>query len=175
MQAPAAPVQAAAPAPVPAPAAPAQQYELARALYDFKGKDRGDLSFRRNETITVLEHINNDWWRGSIDKRHGIFPSNYVEIIRSPVYGSGHTGSPMPPMPVQQPQPTGPVMQPMPMAPMPYAQPMAVQPMPAQPVIVQQEAPQKHSKLGDLGSNIGNAFVFGAAATAGADIINSIF
>ncbi|KAI3406831.2 hypothetical protein KGF56_000436 [Candida oxycetoniae] len=47
------------------------------ALYNFEGQETGDLSFKKNDRITLLEK-DGDWWKGKINGRFGTFPSNYV-------------------------------------------------------------------------------------------------
>ncbi|KAJ3384511.1 hypothetical protein HDU84_002904 [Entophlyctis sp. JEL0112] len=51
------------------------------ALYDFDAQAPGDLSFRRNDRIEVLQRSEypNDWWTGRLNGVTGIFPGNYVE------------------------------------------------------------------------------------------------
>ena len=56
--------------------------DQAVALFTFEGEQDGDLSFKKNDVITILKRTENktDWWTGrSEDGREGIFPSNYVE------------------------------------------------------------------------------------------------
>ncbi|KAJ3362651.1 hypothetical protein HDU91_003316 [Kappamyces sp. JEL0680] len=51
------------------------------ALYDFEAQAEGDLSFRKDERIEVLEMKEdiNDWWTGrTADGRVGVFPGNYT-------------------------------------------------------------------------------------------------
>lgn len=56
-----------------------------RALYEFKGEESGDLSFREGEIIQVIKKDNSGWWRGiREDGRKGDFPYNYVEEIKKP-------------------------------------------------------------------------------------------
>ncbi|KAG0076781.1 hypothetical protein BGZ93_000712 [Podila epicladia] len=54
-----------------------------KAMYDFAGLDAGDLSFKAGDMINVIEYMNDDWWRGSLGKNYGIFPSSYVKILDS--------------------------------------------------------------------------------------------
>lgn len=56
-----------------------------RALYDFVGESPSDLSFRRGDTIKLLERPFPDWWLGELEPivpggqtRRGLFPHNYV-------------------------------------------------------------------------------------------------
>ncbi|KAI8083046.1 SH3 domain-containing protein [Halteromyces radiatus] len=53
--------------------------ETVEALYDFQGQNAEDLSFHRGDIIQVNEHVNNDWWRGTLNGRTGLFPSSYVQ------------------------------------------------------------------------------------------------
>lgn len=55
-----------------------------RALYDFTPSEPGELAFRKNDIIAVLESVYKDWWRGSLKGQSGIFPLNYVEKLQDP-------------------------------------------------------------------------------------------
>lgn len=55
-----------------------------RALYDFTPSEPGELAFRKNDVIAVLESVYKDWWRGSLRGQSGIFPLNYVEKLQDP-------------------------------------------------------------------------------------------
>lgn len=53
------------------------------ALYDFAGVERGDLTFRKGDIITIIKKTasQNDWWTGKINNQEGLFPANYVNLI----------------------------------------------------------------------------------------------
>lgn len=54
----------------------------AEALYDFHGDNPStDLSFRCGDIIQLVEFVNNDWWKGTLNGKTGIFPSNYVKKL----------------------------------------------------------------------------------------------
>ena len=55
-----------------------------RALYDFTPSEPGELAFRKNDIIAVLESVYKDWWKGSLRGNTGIFPLNYVEKLQDP-------------------------------------------------------------------------------------------
>jgi signal transducing adaptor molecule len=55
-----------------------------KALYDFSPSEPGELPFRRGDIISVLDSVYKDWWRGSLRGQTGIFPVNYVEIVKEP-------------------------------------------------------------------------------------------
>ncbi|OAQ36479.1 SH3-domain-containing protein, partial [Linnemannia elongata AG-77] len=51
----------------------------AQAMFDFPGEDPGDLPFKVGDIINVIEFLNDDWWRGTLRKELGIFPTAYVQ------------------------------------------------------------------------------------------------
>jgi hypothetical protein len=55
-----------------------------RALYDFTPSEAGELAFKKNDIIAVLESVYKDWWKGSLRGSTGIFPLNYVEKLQDP-------------------------------------------------------------------------------------------
>ncbi|XP_064549977.1 uncharacterized protein l(3)05822 [Drosophila montana] len=64
------------------------QQPYAIALYDFDGVEEGDLSFRENERIYLLDQPTEEWYRGRTRSGCvGLFPVNYVEI-KVPLNGS---------------------------------------------------------------------------------------
>lgn len=55
---------------------------LVRAIYDFEGGQSNDeLPFVRGDVIRVVECVYQDWWRGELRGREGIFPANRVVSI----------------------------------------------------------------------------------------------
>ena len=55
-----------------------------RALFDFQATDPDELTFRKGDTIAVLESVYKDWWKGYLRGQTGIFPLNYVEKLADP-------------------------------------------------------------------------------------------
>ncbi|MBZ6370999.1 MAG: SH3 domain-containing protein [Microbacterium hominis] len=47
-------------------------------MYDFAGESSDELSFARGELIRVIDAVSDEWWRGELRGRTGIFPTNYV-------------------------------------------------------------------------------------------------
>ncbi|CAO3565598.1 unnamed protein product [Mortierella alpina] len=49
------------------------------ALYDFDAQQPGDLSFRKDDRIEIVERTANtdDWWTGKLNGQTGSFPGNY--------------------------------------------------------------------------------------------------
>ncbi|KAG0322314.1 hypothetical protein BGZ99_003404 [Dissophora globulifera] len=55
--------------------------QIVVALYDYEAQQEGDLSFRKDDRIEIVQRTadNNDWWTGRINGRQGVFPGNYVQ------------------------------------------------------------------------------------------------
>ncbi|KAL0882290.1 hypothetical protein ABMA27_000813 [Loxostege sticticalis] len=61
---------------------------VARALYAFNGQTARELSFRKGDLIHVRRQIDSNWYEGEIHGRIGLFPYNYVEIMKGEVVHS---------------------------------------------------------------------------------------
>ncbi|KAM4064996.1 SH3 domain-containing protein [Hirsutella rhossiliensis] len=142
----------------------------ARALYPYVASDGRDLSFEKDDRIAVHERLNQDWWLGQNQRtgQEGIFPRTYV------LEEADQKGVP-PPAPYAQPQ----YGYPPPQQQNPYnasVPPMAVADG-GQPA--QGGGGGGDSKVGGMGKKfgkkLGNAAIFGAGATIGGNIVNSIF
>jgi len=55
--------------------------EMVRALYDYDPTEQGELSFKENDILVVLDKNPDGWWFGEMDGRKGLFPSNFVEPV----------------------------------------------------------------------------------------------
>ncbi|PHH66394.1 hypothetical protein CDD81_7449 [Ophiocordyceps australis] len=141
----------------------------ARALYRYGASDARDLSFERDDKIAVYERMNQDWWMGQNLRtgQEGIFPRNYVleeadyKPPPGPMYAQPQYGYNGPP-PQQNPY----------NAPVP---PMAVAEGGQQPP-PNDGGDNKVGQYGKkFGKKLGNAAIFGAGASIGSNIVNSIF
>lgn len=141
----------------------------ARALYRYQGADERDVSFEKDDKISVFEYMNQDWWMGQNLRTgvEGIFPRNYVFVEHEekapvqPLYGY--------PQQTQQRQGGPPSRQ------NPYNA--------SNPQVAisedgghQDPGPSKMEQNGKkFGKKLGNAAIFGAGATIGGKIVNGIF
>ena len=50
------------------------------AAYDFHRQEPGELEFCQGDVITVTEWLDRNWWRGTVNGRSGVFPSNHVNV-----------------------------------------------------------------------------------------------
>ncbi|XP_022096416.1 E3 ubiquitin-protein ligase SH3RF1-like, partial [Acanthaster planci] len=53
----------------------------ARALKDNHGQLQDELSFKKNDVITIVEKIDEDWYKGMLDDKTGTLPAVKVEIL----------------------------------------------------------------------------------------------
>ena len=175
-----------APAPSPTPAAlqpgipPCQPVSTvlpreigrAKALYPYN--EPGDCTFEVGEEISIIQYMNDEWWLGRNMKTgaEGVFPRNYVSLQQANDHNEKNRhlwnqppSSPAPQVPAQNPYNTS-------------VPPMAIA-SGSQPPADQQGQQQGHGKAGEMGKKfgkkLGNAAIFGAGATMGADLVNSIF
>ncbi|KAG0202949.1 hypothetical protein BGX28_004702 [Mortierella sp. GBA30] len=53
------------------------------ALYDYDAQQDGDLSFKKDDRIEIVERTasTEDWWTGKLNGRQGVFPGNYVQEV----------------------------------------------------------------------------------------------
>ncbi|KAK8122531.1 inducibility protein 3 [Apiospora sp. TS-2023a] len=160
------------PPPPPPPSKPVIAH--ARALYKYNAADARDLSFERDDKIAVHEYMNADWWMGRNQRTgaEGIFPKNYVQIEGGDNGGNGYMNekAATPGAGYYQ-QPT--YAQPQ----QPHAPPMAIAEGSNQPAPAPAPAgePEKEGMGKKMGKKFGNAALFGAGATFGGNIVNSIF
>lgn len=48
------------------------------ALYPYKAQNDDELSFEKDDIISVVGREEPEWWRGELNGLSGLFPSNYV-------------------------------------------------------------------------------------------------
>lgn len=81
------------PPPLPPRPKPFEIRPHAIALYDYTASQGDELSFKANEIITLIHHVNSEWLFGYTDEAEGIFPKNFVRIM-VPLPGSELTMGP---------------------------------------------------------------------------------
>ena len=55
----------------------------AKALYDYPGYEEGELPLSAGQVVKVFDNTTfHDWWKGEVNGKIGIFPSNYVQVIQ---------------------------------------------------------------------------------------------
>lgn len=54
----------------------------ATALYDYQGEGDDEISFDPDDVITNIEMIDEGWWQGQFNGKIGLFPANYVRLLK---------------------------------------------------------------------------------------------
>ncbi|XP_066891759.1 SH3 domain-containing protein 19 isoform X14 [Kogia breviceps] len=68
------------------------------ARFEYIGDQKDELSFSEGEIITLKEYVNDEWARGELRGRSGIFPLNFVELIEDhPASGTNVLSTKVPP------------------------------------------------------------------------------
>uniref|UniRef100_A0A3B3IJF9 Osteoclast-stimulating factor 1 n=1 Tax=Oryzias latipes TaxID=8090 RepID=A0A3B3IJF9_ORYLA len=49
-------------------------------MYDYVAQNDDELAFLKGQVITVLNKEDCDWWKGELNGREGLFPSNYLPV-----------------------------------------------------------------------------------------------
>ena len=69
-------------------AAPAGDGERAVVLYDFTADGDDEMTVHEGETLLVLEHDADDWWKCKDAKgNEGVVPANYLEVRAHSLFG----------------------------------------------------------------------------------------
>lgn len=55
------------------------------AQFDFESENEGDLALRMGDAVTVLEYVDEQWWRGQANGHEGIFPADFVGKEQPPM------------------------------------------------------------------------------------------
>lgn len=58
------------------------QLPCAKALYNYDGKEQGDLKFSKGDIIILRRQVDENWYHGEMGGVHGFFPTNFVQVIK---------------------------------------------------------------------------------------------
>ncbi|KAG7277521.1 hypothetical protein CRUP_030683 [Coryphaenoides rupestris] len=58
------------------------QLPCAKALYNYDGKEPGDLKFAKGDVIILRRQVDENWYHGEMGGVHGFFPTNFVQIMK---------------------------------------------------------------------------------------------
>ncbi|TRY77358.1 hypothetical protein TCAL_00162 [Tigriopus californicus] len=66
-----------------------------RVLFSYAPAHEDELELQMDEVIDFLGEVEDGWWRGALNGKTGVFPSNFVEMVNSP--GTGEPSLKTPP------------------------------------------------------------------------------
>ncbi|XP_036438241.1 E3 ubiquitin-protein ligase SH3RF1 [Colossoma macropomum] len=58
------------------------QLPCAKALYNYDGKEPGDLKFSKGDIIILRRQVDENWYHGEVGGIHGFFPVSFVQVIK---------------------------------------------------------------------------------------------
>ncbi|XP_007902615.1 E3 ubiquitin-protein ligase SH3RF3 [Callorhinchus milii] len=58
------------------------QLPCAKALYNYEGKEPGDLKFCKGDIIILRRKVDENWYHGELNGTHGFFPATYIQCIK---------------------------------------------------------------------------------------------
>jgi len=53
------------------------------AQFDFEGRTSRELTFKKDDVITLLHRKSVDWWEGSLRGKTGLVPDKYLKLSTS--------------------------------------------------------------------------------------------
>jgi hypothetical protein len=56
----------------------------AEAKYNFSPQTSKELELKKGDRVTLIRRVDDNWYEGRLGQRQGIFPCNYVEVLREP-------------------------------------------------------------------------------------------
>lgn len=51
-------------------------------LYDYDGQADDELTIRKGDVILDVKKMPGGWWEGQLGSKRGVFPDNFVSVIR---------------------------------------------------------------------------------------------
>lgn len=175
----------------------AEPRDLVKAMWAFDASGGDDeLRMEVDDVIEVTKRVDDNWWKGrnTINGREGMFPSNYVEAVKSSASSAipATASSTYPPTALATAKEgltrrwkppvakfTSGAMSPPSTQPGPSNQASQHPTSPGanglQPCVPTEEEKQKQEKMRRLGGRAGTAFVSGAGFGAGAKLASNLF
>ncbi|XP_022247722.1 SH3 domain-containing kinase-binding protein 1-like isoform X2 [Limulus polyphemus] len=59
--------------------------EMVRVLFSYEAQNEDELTMKENDIITIVtkELVDKGWWKGELNGKIGVFPDNFVEVIKA--------------------------------------------------------------------------------------------
>jgi hypothetical protein len=53
-------------------------------LFSYQPTHEDELELKVEDVVECLTEVEDGWWRGTLDGKSGVFPSNFVEMLQGP-------------------------------------------------------------------------------------------
>ena len=74
---------------------------MAKVTFDYDAENNDELSLKEGDMVKVLDQEEEGWWKGELNGKIGVFPSNFVEIVKGTHPGAASSA----PEPQPEPEP----------------------------------------------------------------------
>lgn len=61
---------------------------MARVTFDYDAENSDELTLKEGDMVEVLDQEEEGWWKGELYGKVGLFPSNFVELVKGPPPGA---------------------------------------------------------------------------------------
>ena len=58
-----------------------QDQPCCRAMYSFHPNREGELDFNEGDIIVLTNHVDANWYEGTLGSQSGLFPVSYVDVL----------------------------------------------------------------------------------------------
>ena len=55
--------------------------KMVKALFQYAAQRDDELSMEQDDLIKLISKEDDVWWKGELNGKEGVFPSNYVEMV----------------------------------------------------------------------------------------------
>ena len=76
---------------------------MAKVTYDYDAENEDELNLKEGDMVKVLDQEEEGWWKGELNGKVGVFPSNFVELVKGPPPGKGQAEPHPEPEPPKEP------------------------------------------------------------------------
>ncbi|GFO47281.1 Sh3 domain-containing kinase-binding protein 1-like [Plakobranchus ocellatus] len=76
-----------------APPKKKEKKKLCKVLFEYKKENDDELDLAVGDLVEFHKQVEEGWWEGTLKGKHGVFPSNFVEMIEEPTGSSDEGGS----------------------------------------------------------------------------------
>ena len=57
---------------------------MAKVTFDYDAENNDELTLKEGDMVKVLDQEEEGWWKGELNGKIGVFPSNFVELVKGP-------------------------------------------------------------------------------------------